>query len=430
MAFGFLNYIDQGLTPQNTTTGQAPLDVGALNNQISQSQTQQGQLYGNQSQLAQALLAQSQGQGPNPAQAMLNQQTNKNIQQNAGMIASQKGINPALATRMAAQNAAATSQQAAGQGATMAAQQQLAAQQNLTNVYGQQGQENLSNISTSGQLANQASLGSQQITAGAAAQNAAANQNTNSGILSGIGGAISSFLSEGGEVGYDGGGTILGPATASDQIAKSILAQGGVTSYANGVNLKSPSPSPLSQTKGSPGQMNGLTTTGDLASDMATSGGMMGAGAGDAIGSGAVLAAAKGGAIPPHLAHFARIYHPTFIAKGGSVPADLSPGERYLSPEDAKAVAAGKEDPIKNSKKVPGKAKVSGDSEKNDTVKSMLEPGGFVIKKSIAESKDPSKEATKFVAEKLAQHGQNDGKSNQDDFKDALKKAISSRRGK
>src|SRR6185312_11295563 len=179
---GITNGIAKGFTPQNEYQANNPMDIGSLNNQISQSQQGLGGVQNNQNALAQALLAQSQGQGPNPAQAMLNQATNQNIQQNTGMIASQKGINPALAIRQASQNAQAANQQAAGQGAILGAQQQLG------DLYGQQANENLQNISTSGQLANQSSLGSQGINAGTSAQNAAATQNTASGLLNSLGG--------------------------------------------------------------------------------------------------------------------------------------------------------------------------------------------------------------------------------------------------
>ena len=48
-------------------------------------------------------------------------------------------MNPALAARLIAQQTAGANQQAAGQSGLMRAEQQLAAQNALANVYGQQG---------------------------------------------------------------------------------------------------------------------------------------------------------------------------------------------------------------------------------------------------------------------------------------------------
>ena len=74
------------------------------------------------------------GQGPNPAQA----QYQKNVQdlatQQAGAIASIKGISPALAARMIAQQGSAAMQNAAGQGAANLANQQLGAMQQAGNM--------------------------------------------------------------------------------------------------------------------------------------------------------------------------------------------------------------------------------------------------------------------------------------------------------
>ena len=46
---------------------------------------------------------------------------------------------------------------------------------------------------------------------------------------------------------------------------------------------------------------------------------------------------------------------------------------------------------------VPGKAKVKGDSLKNDTVPAMLSPGEVVIPKHVMESNDPVNNSARFV---------------------------------
>lgn len=184
-----VNPLAQGLTPQN----QYNADTSAL----------QGQQQG----LASALLAQSQGQGPNPAQAMLNAQTNQNIQQNAGFIGSQKGISPALAQRLAAENEGMMSQQAAQAGATLGAQQQLAAQGQLANVYGQIGNEQ---------------LGTAGINSGVAQGNAAANQNTAGGLLNASGFAATSGSKAGAQQGLFSSGGGAAAAAKGGTVGKNL----------------------------------------------------------------------------------------------------------------------------------------------------------------------------------------------------------------
>lgn len=92
------------------------------------------------------------------------------------------------------------------------------------------------------------------------------------------------------------------------------------------------------------------------------------------------------------------------LAKGGrimKIPAMVSPGEKYLKPEQAKKVAQGKASPM-SGRTIPGKAKVKGDSLKNDIVPAKLEEGGVVIPRSVMQSKDPAKQAAKFVQAVLA----------------------------
>ncbi len=134
------------------------------------------------------------GQGPNPAQAALNQATGQNVANQSAMMAGQRGAgsNIGLMARQAAQQGANTQQQAVGQGATLQAQQQMnalsglaAAQQAVgglgsTQVGQQQGQQ--------GAMANQANqVANQQISqSNANAQANMANQQAQQQALSGI----------------------------------------------------------------------------------------------------------------------------------------------------------------------------------------------------------------------------------------------------
>ena len=87
----------------------------------------------NQSAYIQQLQQIVNGQGPNPAQQMLNQQTNRNDLMGAGQIGNARGLSPALQARQISQNNAANQQAAVGQGATLQAQQSY-------NALGQEGQ--------------------------------------------------------------------------------------------------------------------------------------------------------------------------------------------------------------------------------------------------------------------------------------------------
>jgi hypothetical protein len=126
--------------PQGTTiispTSAAQANTAYNGNQQALSQQQnflnavQGQNgLGNQSQVYGQLQNITSGQGPNPAQNMLNQATGQNVANQAALMAGQRGsgANAGLMARQAAQQGAATQQQAVGQGATMQANQSLGA---------------------------------------------------------------------------------------------------------------------------------------------------------------------------------------------------------------------------------------------------------------------------------------------------------------
>jgi hypothetical protein len=224
------------IVPQNTY--QVPVS-GTLNAANLQAQQQNAYTSGQanlaqQNALANALLAQSQGQGPNIAQQALQQNTAQGIRQQQGLMASQKGINPALAARQAALGGAEMQQQAAGQGALMQAQQQLAAQQAYQQQLGSIAGQNLDIYRTAGGLANQAVLGAQGINAGIASQNA---QNNTAAMMGLLGGAaqLGSAGIIGSSMGGGGGSMAGGSSTAA-------LADGGmVPHYAKGGMAKLPS---------------------------------------------------------------------------------------------------------------------------------------------------------------------------------------------
>lgn len=300
----------------------------------------QSQVY-NQMQGTQGLLNQmAQGNGPSAAQAQLTQATNQGLQQQAGALASAKGLNPAMAAQMSAQQGAQMSQGAANQAAQLRANQQLAAisalqqqQSNLGNLAGNQvGQQQgaIQNYAgnTLGQLnaQNQANVGMQSninnANAGIANTNAQGQQKLIGGLL-------------------NSAGTGMGmPGMANGGIVSQYAEGGQITKPMSAINFLS------------------------------------------------------GGKMPQSI-------NLPMLAHGGKVPAMVSPGEIYLPPHSVDQVKAGA-NPLTSGEKIPGKSKVKGNSFKNDTVSKDLEVGGLVLPKSVTEAKNPTKAAHKFIDAVLA----------------------------
>lgn len=101
----------------------------------------------------------------------------------------------------------------------------------------------------------------------------------------------------------------------------------------------------------------------------------------------------------PHKSHVANY----LMSKGGPVPAMVSAGEVYLSPEKVEKVIQGDVDPAKIGHKFAGKAKVKGDSRKNDTIPATLEEGGVVIdRKNMGSAEKRKLFVHKAIARKKA----------------------------
>lgn len=324
------------------------------NNRISALRGNQSQVYGQQQDLAKTLLQQSQGLGPNLAQAQLAQSTNQNVANQAAMMASQRGAaaNPALMARQAAMVGAQQQQNSAGQAATLRAQQILGAQQHLGQMYGTMGEQ--AGQQESGELGaraaentvrTQGGLGSQQLNANAAGQNSQMMGN----ILGAVGavGAMA-LLNKGGPVqklGYGGMAHFGGPD----------IAMPGMTSY------KDLASDPIKLTGGAAkaggvGEFAG--GPGDTMSNMDMGNSPMGSGLEDVSGGMAggnafTMLAANGGKIPSQA-----------LLDGGSVP---------------------------------GQAEVSGDSKKNDTQLTLLSPGEIVLPRSVTQGGNLEAKAVEFL---------------------------------
>jgi hypothetical protein len=438
----------------------------------------QTNVFGQQQGLANQLQGVANGTGPNPAQAMLAQATGQNVANQAALMAGQRGsgANVGLMARQAAQQGAATQQQAVGQGATMQAQQslgamsQLAAQQanmaNTANTQVNQQQAGLTGLNQN-TLQQQANLYGLQANANSANANiaginAGGQQNILGGVMGGIGSAANLIGGMGGSSNLiqSGNGSVATSAsginptnvipTTNDLIGNGMgFAQGGEVKMADGGTPQPSAPMPTPtygqvQTLDSPTPQGPQSNVGKMFNDSTTpmksasatgqgansmTSGMLGAGinlikniaenqgvktvfnnignafAGLGSTAGEAVAGAgdsiSGGSAASSLGDAAVMV----AAHGGLVPALLSPGERYLSPKDAKEVAKGKKDPMKAGEKIKGKPKVGGakNSYANDTVPKTLEEGGIVLPRSVTMAKHPHWAAHKFVSEIMAQ---------------------------
>lgn len=448
---GTQGQINNSMAQQQAFTN-AMAGQGGLGNQSSVFSQQQG--------LANQLGQQAAGGGPNPALAQLSQATSNNIKNQAALMASQRGAgqNAGLLAKQAAEQGVAAQQQAAGQASVMRAQQQLAAQQQLqaqqsqmaqlaTQQVGQQQQ----GVNAMGQLAlgnqqqvlgmlasqNQAQLAQQQglnqlqlaqaqgfnntnaqmaqqqnsiaaqmamqgsaigsANAQATAQNnmmaqginaqvAGQNAQTNAAIAGGILGAGGTYMAKG-----SAGGAAAAAAHGGmiQKFANGGAAWGGAPTLDYNPNAFS---SALSSNFKMPKEAGGpASSLGQKTKSQADSGG--GTWFPQRFSSGEDNSYSAPLAIKHELPAV-----PNAINSGvGPTPAPMP-----LVAHGGQINVGAK---LKSGGHVPGKAKVSGDSLKNDDVKALLSPGEIVIPRSITKSKDAPKKAAEFVASILARKG-------------------------
>lgn len=192
----------------------------------------QQDVFQQQQQLAQQLQQQTLGQGPNPAQAQLTQNTSDNVQRQAALMAGQRGAsaNAGLTARSAANQGANIQQQATGQAATMQANQQLSAQQQLQQqqaqmaaLSGQQVGQQQQGLQQAGNLALQGQsnvisgiTGQNQINAQTAAGNAANNGAIAGGLIGAAGAAMIPKKAHGGPI--PGKAKVAGDSEKNDTV--------------------------------------------------------------------------------------------------------------------------------------------------------------------------------------------------------------------
>jgi len=126
---------------------------------------EQTNIAGQQASNVSALIDQAEGRGPSLAIDALTNATDRNIKQIKGNIASQRGVNPALALRVGTQQMGEVNQQAASDAATLRLQEQMAAREQLLNALNSSRQQSqtqgstastnrLSALSSGGDIAN------------------------------------------------------------------------------------------------------------------------------------------------------------------------------------------------------------------------------------------------------------------------------------
>jgi hypothetical protein len=331
--------------------------LGTSNNALSQQQSflnalqaqngiqNQSNVFNQQQALAGQIQNIANGTGPNPALAQLNQTTGQNVANQASLMAGQRGTgaNAGLLARQAGQQGGALQQQAVGQGATLQAQQQLAGIQALQSQQGM-----LGNLATQ-------QVGQQQ-------------------------GGLNSYNQQ---------------AQNEQQMLLNNINQ------QNNANLQNAQIQ--SQYQQNQQNMGGKLLGGVLNSFGGLGGLFGGGGSGGSGGGGGTQGGTDQNVLGPAMAgHWARGgrvegYLSSPFAKGGYVDAMVSPGEKYLPPNEVKKVAKGEKSALGAGEKIPGKAKVKGDSLKNDTVSKKLKTGGIVLPKSVTEHPNAPQEASKFV---------------------------------
>lgn len=324
---GFLSGLFGGNTGAGFQAQSAPIAQPGAIDQQQQFLNQLNAAGGiqNQQNVFNQLQGIASGQGPNPAQVMLNQATGQNIAAQASLAAGQRGAgtNAGLIARQAGQQGGALQQNAAGQGAVLQANQSLGALGQMGGIAGQQ-------------------VGQQQ------------------NALSGLG-------------------------QQQAQYNQQLL---GNTQQMNTANAAIAGHNADFQGKLLMGALSGLGAAGQSAASSSAT-------------PAAAAAMAHGGKVEPRSSygrHLAGLGPMT--AQGSTVPVMVSPGEKYLSPQQAQEVAQGSKSPMEG-KTIPGKAKVKGDSLKNDVVPAQLEEGGVVIPKSILEGPNAAAKAARFVADHL-----------------------------
>lgn len=382
-------------TPEQLAQAQANTQ-NSMNQQNAFVNALQGQNgIQNQSNVYNQQQAIANGTGPNPAQAMLNQATGQNVANQAALMAGQRGTagNAGMIARQAAMQGANAQQQAAGQGATMQANQSLAALGQMGNIAGQQVQ----NLGGANNAAAQTALGQQQnLIGGANATNQANVQNTENYNKAAQGGYESNSKKGGGML-----GGILNAAGSVATMMSDEKAKKNVKSGDGAVKQLLDSAEPKEYEYKDKAAHGAGKHVSPMAQDLEKS----------EIGKSMVMDTPQGKVVDYGKGFGALLAAQSLLNKrlealeksGQASPEGMIAEEADEAPKDHKGPKSKLgQHYAQGGHVVPGKAKVAGDSFKNDIVDAKLSPGEIVIPRSIANSKNAPAEAAKFVAACLA----------------------------
>lgn len=349
-----------------------------------------------QTALADALTNAMQGKGPSIAQDQLNKATSQTLNQGAGAIASQKGINPALQAKMILDNQQKTLADTAQNSSLLRNQemQQATGQLGsaLSNQRGQDIQQQQAQnqaIASQNAAFTQAQLGTEGINANIGAGNAGQNAKTGGGVLSGIGGLLG--LAEGGDVPeipeINTPAISMPDTTATGNAATNA---GGIFGGVTG-EKKEGGGGGMGEIVGKilPMLLGGMAEGGTVPEEekrkpLIDLGGMLRSGVQSLFGGAAPAAPAAPGLTSQD---YANMYGaPSATEKSNVMTGGPMTSYDHATMMGAPGGAGGglPAVPLKGGGKVPGRAKVQGDSEENDKVLALLSPGEVVIPRSAA----------------------------------------------
>jgi hypothetical protein len=417
-----------------------------LANQLARAnglKTQQGAISGLQNLSGQYQNI-ANGQGPNPAMAALANATGANVANQAALMAGQRGAgsNVGLVARQAAQQGAATQQQAVGQGAEMQANQQLSAlgqmgglQQSIAGLGGQQiGMQQAQQQALAGQ-ANQMAANQMAATTGLSqgaqslyGQNLGALGAQNSAQVASQGNVNSANASMAntsmqGQQGVVGG--LMGGAGAVGKVALGVAYGGEIkNNYADGGMVNAPTGSFGQFLSGwNPGGFQGTMPSGEFINETPSSNPGAEAlqksltGAGEKIAAGMKDKASSGpdtvqsgsnvlmaGESAPQQNMSSMAPAPQ-MSVGAPATSSMPVGDGFY-----KGGLAATGGPV-DAKSPDQKAEKQGNSYDNDKIPAMLSEGEVVIPRDVMQSEDPIKAATDFVAGVIAKRGNNKPKT-------------------
>lgn len=317
----------------------------------------------NQSDFINQLQRQMRGEGPSLANLQLQQATDRNIAQQMGQAASQRGVNPALAARLAMNNIAGINQQAAQDSAIIRQQEMMNAQQQLGGAIAGQRQGDLAATDRDlGAKMSREQLGVQQQT-GMNQTNQQAFEGAaqrRAGLLGGIGGALGSLFYEGGIVPQ------TNTITQDPEKVKAFIA-----AFQGKKKPKKNDDEPMNFSEGGivPEESKVKKFAKKLSEGMASQ-----------------------SSAPQAESNHQKLGKSIGDAFVGAIKKKEKPqgNDGVINPQAPMMASDGGE--------VPGRAVTQGDSPKNDFVLALLSPGEIVIPRSASDSKEKAK---KFVDQLL-----------------------------